>query len=230
MLARLVGKNRMKLSSRTLQVLKNFSTINPSLLFKTGNVLTTMSPMKTVMARATVKESFPQTYAIFDLSRFIGVLSVFNDPEIVMEDSFLVISENNRVVNYTYADPEMIVTPPDKPIKFPDDPEIEFSLPSDVLLSVMKAMNILQLSEFSVSGNGVKIYVGAVDTKNPTGDTYKIEVGETEHQFGMIFKSENIKLIAGDYNVKITSRGLGYFKGDDVEYWIPTESSSNFGS
>ena len=139
----------MKLSSRTLQVLKNFSTINPSLLFKTGNVLTTMSPMKTVMARATVKESFPQTYAIFDLSRFIGVLSVFNDPEIVMEDSFLVISENNRVVNYTYADPEMIVTPPDKPIKFPDDPEVEFSLPSDVLLSVMKAMNILQLSELS---------------------------------------------------------------------------------
>lgn len=220
----------MKLSSRTLQVLKNFSTINPSLLFKTGNVLTTMSPMKTVMARATVKESFPRTYAIFDLSRFIGVLSVFNDPEIVIENSYLIISENNRVVNYTYADPEMIVTPPDKPIKFPDDPEVQFSLPSDVLSSVMKAMNILQLSEFSVSGNGSKIYVGAVDTKNPTGDTYKIEVGVTEHQFGMIFKSENIKLIAGDYDVKITSRGLGYFRGDDVDYWIPTESSSNFSS
>lgn len=220
----------MKLSSRTLQVLKNFSSINPSLLFKTGNVLTTMSPMKTVMARATVKETFPQTYAIFDLSRFIGVLSVFNDPEIVMGDSFLIISENNRVVNYTYADPEMIVTPPDKPIKFPNDAEISFSLPGDVLGSVMKAMNILQLTEFSVSGNGGKIFVGAVDTKNPTGDTYKIDVGVTDHYFNMIFKSENIKLIAGDYDIKITSRGLGYFKGDDVEYWIPTESSSNFGS
>ena len=220
----------MKLSSRTLQILKNFSTINPSLLFKTGSVLTTMSPVKTVMARATVKETFPQTYAIFDLSRFIGVLSMFNDPDIKMEESFLVISENNRVVNYTYADPEMIVTPPDKPIKFPDDAEISFSMSSDVLSSVMKAINILQMSEFSVSGYDNKIYVGAVDTKNPTGDTYKIEVGATEHQFSMIFKSENIKLISGDYNVKITSRGLGYFKGDDVDYWIPTESSSNFGS
>ena len=220
----------MKLSSRTLQVLKNFSTINPSLLFRTGSVITTMSPMKTVMARATVKESFPQTYAIFDLSRFIGVLSMFNDPDIKMEQTFLVISENNRVVNYTYADPEMIVTPPDKPIKFPEDAEISFSMPADVLQSVLKAINILQMSEFSVTGRDNKICVGAVDTKNPTGDTYNIEVGTTEHNFSMIFKSENIKLIAGDYDVKITSRGLGYFKGDDVDYWIPTESSSNFGS
>ncbi|NDG30644.1 DNA polymerase [bacterium] len=220
----------MKLSSRTLQILKNFSTINPSLLFKTGSVLTTMSPMKTVMARATVRESFPQTYAIFDLSRFIGVLSMFGDPDVEMSDSFLVISEGNRVVNYTYADPEMIVTPPDKPIKFPDDAEIQFALPSDVLGSVLKAINILQMTEFSVNGTDGKIYVGAVDTKNPTGDTYKIEVGETNHLFSMIFKAENIKLISGDYDVKITSRGLGYFKGDDVEYWIPTESSSNFGS
>ncbi|NDB85983.1 MAG: hypothetical protein EB127_25275 [Alphaproteobacteria bacterium] len=219
----------MKLSSRTLQILKNFSTINPSLLFKTGSVLTTMSPVKTVMARATVKETFPQTYAIFDLSRFIGVLSMFNEPDIKMEESFLVISENNRVVNYTYADPEMIVTPPDKPIKFPEDAEIAFTMSSDVLSSVIKAINILQMNEFSVSGYDGKIHVGAVDTKNPTGDTYKIEVGSTEHNFNMIFKSENIKLISGDYNVKITSRGLGYFKGDDVEYWIPTESSSNFG-
>lgn len=220
----------MKLSSRTLQVLKNFSTINPSLLFRTGSVITTMSPMKTVMARATVKESFPQTYAIFDLSRFIGVLSMFNEPDIKMEQTFLVISESNRVVNYTYADPEMIVTPPDKPIKFPEDAEISFSMPADVLQSVLKAINILQMSEFSVTGQGGKICVGAVDTKNPTGDTYNIEVGTTEHNFSMIFKSENIKLIAGDYDVKITSRGLGYFKGDDVDYWIPTESSSNFGS
>jgi hypothetical protein len=186
--------------------------------------------MKTVMARATVKESFPQTYAIFDLSRFIGVLSMFNDPDIKMEQTFLVISENNRVVNYTYADPEMIVTPPDKPIKFPEDAEISFSMPADVLQSVLKAINILQMSEFSVTGRNNKICVGAVDTKNPTGDTYNIEVGTTEHNFSMIFKSENIKLIAGDYDVKITSRGLGYFKGDDVDYWIPTESSSNFGS
>ena len=220
----------MKLSSRTLQVLKNFSTINPSLLFRTGSVITTMSPMKTVMARATVKESFPQTYAIFDLSRFIGVLSMFNDPDIKMEQTFLVISENNRVVNYTYADPEMIVTPPDKPIKFPEDAEISFSMPADVLQSVLKTISILQMSEFSVTGRNNKICVGAVDTKNPTGDTYNIEVGTTEHNFSMIFKSENIKLIAGDYDVKITSRGLGYFKGDDVDYWIPTESSSNFGS
>lgn len=219
----------MKLTSRTLQVLKNFSTINPSLLFKTGNVITTMSPNKTVMARATVGEVFPQTYAIYDLSRFIGVLSMFDDPDVSMSDSFLVISEGNRVVNYTYADPEMIVTPPDKPIKFPEDAEIEFIMSSDVLSSVQKAINILQMPELSVSGEDGKVYVGAINSKNPTGDTFKIDVGVTEHNFNMVFKAENIKIIGGDYKVKITSRGLAYFQGDDVEYWIPTESSSSFG-
>lgn len=218
----------MKLSSRTLQVLKNFSTINPSLLFRAGSVLTTMSPNKTVMARATVKENFPQTYAIFDLSRFIGVLSMFNDPDITMSDSFLVISEDNQTVNYTYADPEMIVTPPDKPIRFPEDAEISFDMTAGVLTSVLKAINIMQLPEFSVIGEDGNIYVGAINTKNPTGDTYKIKVGETSHSFNMLFKAENIKVISGDYSVKITSRGLAYFKGDDVEYWIPTESGSAF--
>jgi hypothetical protein len=220
----------MKLTSRTLQVLKNFSTINPSLLFKAGSVITTMSPTKTIMARAVVKETFPTTYAIFDLSRFIGVLSMFNDPDIIMQDNYLVISENNKTVNYTYADPKMIVTPPDKQIKFPEDAEINFVLPADMLQSVLKAINILQMSELMVGSTDGKVFVGAIDTKNPTGDTYKIEVGTTEHSFNMIFKAENIKLIAGDYDVKITSRGLGHFKGDDVEYWIPTESSSNFSS
>lgn len=219
----------MKLSSRTLQVLKNFSTINPSLLFKNGSVITTMSPNKTVMARARVGEVFPQTYAIYDLSRFIGVLSMFSDPDVSMSDSFLVISEGNRVVNYTYADPEMIVTPPDKPIKFPEDAEIEFAMSADVLSSVLKAINILQMPELSVSGEDGRVYVGAINSKNPTGDTFKIEVGTTEHSFSMMFKAENIKIISGDYNVKITSRGLAYFQGDDVEYWIPTESSSSFG-
>lgn len=219
----------MKLTSRTLQVLKNFSTINPSLKFKTGSVITTMSPNKTVMARATVGEVFPQTYAIYDLSRFIGVLSMFDDPDVAMGDSFLVISEGNRVVNYTYADPEMIVTPPDKPIKFPEDAEIEFMMTSDVLSSVLKAINILQMPELSVSGEDGRVYVGAINSKNPTGDTFKIDVGTTEHNFNMVFKAENIKIIGGDYNVKITSRGLAYFRGDDVEYWIPTEASSSFG-
>lgn len=219
----------MKLTSRTLQVLKNFSTINPSLLFKTGNVLTTISPSRTVMARATVKETFPQTYAIYDLSRFIGVLSMFDDPDISMTDSYLVISEGNRTVNYTYADPEMIVTPPEKPLKFPEDAEISFAMPSAVLSNVMKAINIMQLPEFAVTGENGQVYVGAVNTKNPTGDTFKTSVGPTQHSFNMIFKAENIKIISGDYNVKITSKGLAYFQGDDVEYWIPTESSSVFG-
>lgn len=219
----------MKLTSRTLQILKNFSTINPSLLFKTGSVITTISPNKTVMARATVGEVFPQTYAIYDLSRFIGVLSMFNDPDIAMDDSFLVISEGNRVVNYTYADPEMIVTPPDKPIKFAQDAEIEFAMSADVLSSVQKAINILQMPELSVSGENGKVFVGAINSKNPTGDTFKIDVGTTEHNFNMVFKAENIKILGGDYNVKITSRGLAYFLGDGVEYWIPTESSSSFG-
>lgn len=217
----------MKIGARTLQILKNYSTINPSLLFKEGSTLVTMSPSKTMMVKATVEESFPQQFAIYDLSRFLGVMSLFKDPILEFNDSNVTLKGEGHSVNYTYADISMIEVPPSKEIPF-DNPEIEFTLTGENLTAIQRALGVLGQPEIAVIGDREKIYIATTDSKNPTSDQYKIEVGSTSHEFKMVFKSDNIKLMNASYNVRIQAKGVGHFKAEDIEYWIVAEASSNF--
>ena len=218
----------MKLESKTIQILKNFSSINPSIQFNPGTALSTISPMKTVVAKATMAETIPSSFAIYDLSKFLGVLSLFESPELIIGERSMDISGGSQKVSYTFADPKLIVTPNDKEIKMPPA-EIQFRLTGDDLSKVLKAMGVLQLPEISVTGDGQSMYIEAIDSKNPSSDTYKVRLADTELSFKMIFKAENIKIMSGDYDVQISSQGIAYFKGTDVEYWIATEASSTFG-
>lgn len=218
----------MKLESRTIQILKNFSSINPSIQFNPGSALSTISPMKTVVAKATITEMIPNSFAIYDLSKFLGVLSLFESPELIIGERSMDISGGQQKVSYTFADPKLIVTPNDKEIKMPPT-EIQFRLLGDDLTKVLKAMGVLQLPEIAVTGDGQAMYIEAIDSKNPSSDTYKVQLATTELTFKMIFKAENIKIMAGDYDVQISSQGIAHFKGSDVEYWIATEASSTFG-
>lgn len=227
----------MKFEGRTLQILKNYATINPSLQFRkgsgNGSTLTTMSPNKTVMAKASIKEDIPSDFAIYDLSRFLGVLSLFDSPNIILDTSHLNISGNSRQVQYTYADPKMIVSPGDKEVKLPE-PEISFSLQSDVLQSVVKAMGVLGLPEIAVAGNKGAIKVQAIDSKNPSSDVYSVDITSPIYsinqnaEFKMIFLAENIKILPEHYLLSISSKGIAHFKGNDIEYWVATESSSTY--
>lgn len=217
----------MKIGTRTAQILKNFATINPSLLFKPGSSLVTVSPNKTMMVKATVEESFPLQFAIYDLSRLLGVLSLFNEPELDFDTQHLNIKSGNQSVSYTYADVSMIEVPPNKTVELKTK-EIKFTLTADHLSSIQRALGVLGLPEIAVVGDREKIYLTTSDTRNPTSDQYSIEVGETTHEFKIVFKSENIKLLSAAYEVEISSQGIGHFKTSDIEYWIVAESSSTF--
>ena len=218
----------MQLDTRTVQVLKNFSSINPSILFKPGAVPTTVSPQKTVMARAAITETIPKSFAIYDLSRFLGVLSLFEKPTLTIDDKSMIIAGGQQKVSYTFADPKLIVTPNDKEVKMPDC-EINFKLTADDLNKVLKAMGVLQLPEIAVTGDGESMNIEAIDSKNPSSDNYKVRLADTSLSFKMIFKAENIKIMSGDYDVAISSKGIAYFHGSNIEYWIATEASSTFG-
>ena len=54
----------MKLSEKTLNLLKNFSTINQSILFKKGSSLRTISVMKNILAEAVLEDEIPRDYGI----------------------------------------------------------------------------------------------------------------------------------------------------------------------
>lgn len=218
----------MNLDPRTLQILKSFAAINPSIHFKDGTTLKTISPTKTVMAKAILTDGFEQPFAIYDLSRFLGVLSLFENPDLTITDKHVEIrGKNGDSINYVVADASNIVTPPEKDIKLPSI-DATFSLKADDFSRVIKALSVLGLPEIAVVGDEGKVFLQAADSKNPTGDVYRTPVGETDRTFRAIFKSENLKILPGDYEVEISKAGLSHFTGEGVEYWIAMEGTSKF--
>lgn len=217
----------MKFEQRTVQVLKNFASINNSIMFKKGNKLATISPSKTVMAIADIDETIPGNFAIYDLSRFLGTVSLFQNPELSVHDKFMEISEGSNKFNYTFTDPSLITVPPEKTLKL-DDPEIQFELTEVDLQKVMRALSVASLPDIVVAGKDGKILIQAADTKGSTNDVYSVEVGDTDAEFRMIFRSENIKLLPGDYSVAISSKKLANFKGKGIEYWVAVEATSSY--
>ena len=217
----------MNFSENTLAVLKNFSSINSGMLFRTGNTVRTISPQKTIMAKAEVDDTFEQDFAIFDLPRFLGVLSLFEKPEIQLGVNSAVIVDDKRKLVYTYADVSTFATPPSKDVTFPV-PEITFVLKAADLQKVQRTGNVLQLPEVAVVGNGSTISLKAYDSKNPTADSYSSVIGETDHTFNAIFKNENLKMIPNDYEVSISSRGISRFEAPKITYWVATEATSTY--
>lgn len=217
----------MQLSAKTINVLKNFSTINPSIVLKPGTTVATISPNKTIMARATVPDNFNGTYGIYALNRFISALSLFESADIEFGTESARISSNNRSIVYHYSDPSVIMVPPEREIKLPSV-DVEFRLTNKDIQTVMKALGVLGLPEIAVVGDGSTVSLQAVDTKAGSADTYSIDVGETDKAFRAIFRAENMKMMDGDYTVRLSSKGISQFVGMDIEYWIAIESTSTW--
>jgi hypothetical protein len=219
----------MKLSEHTVNVLKNFSNINPMLLVNPGSSLTTMNINKSIFALADVEENFPSQFAIFELPKFLGVLSLFKEPELEFGSKQVKIVADRQSVNYTFADPSMIVAPdPNKNINFPAA-DIEFSISQEELQRVVRATAVLQLPDIAVVGDGENISITATNSKNPTTDGFSIVVGNTDKNFTMYFEvSDIIKLISSDYNVKISSKGLSQWRSDNVLYYVAVKANSSF--
>lgn len=215
----------MKFSDETLAILKNFSSINPSVMFKPGQIIRTISPQKTVMAAAIVEENFDQKAAVYDLSRFLSTLTLFTNPDVEFQDDKFVIKSGRSKVNYTYASESMIITPPDKDIPISGD--IQVNIKWEHIQSVIRAAGVLSLAEVAFVGDGKTISLAAVDSKNPTADKYDVVVADDVETdpFEMLIKVENMKLIPSDYEVNLSSKGLAHFKSPKVQYWIAVQSA-----
>ena len=221
----------MKLSKHTLNMLKNFSDINMSIEIKKGNVLRTVSVQKNILAQAELEEEFPQDFAIYELNRFLGAVSLFDDPEFTFNGKSTNIGTSKHSVDYVYCDPSMIVTPPENNITFPD-PEVKFTLTQDALSQVLKASNVLGTPEISVESDSGNINIKALDVNNDSTDTFTVALDEkSDSKFRFVFKTENMKMLPGNYDVEISSKGISHYtmQGLKLEYWIATEASSTFG-
>lgn len=220
----------MKLSDNALAILKNFAGINNSILVKQGNKLRTISVAKNILAEAEIKEDFPRDFAIYDLNQFLNGLSLHQDPDLDFnQDSYLSIKEGKRRVKYFFADPNVIISPPEKEITLPSQ-DVCFQLDSVTLEKLTKAAAVYQLPDMSAIGENGVIKLVVRDKKNDTSNEYAIVVGETSDEFEFNFKVENIKIIPGAYDVVVSSKLLSKFTNTkyNLTYYIALEPDSTF--
>jgi len=222
----------MKLSEKTLALLKNFSTINQSILFKKGNTLRTMSVMKNILAEADIEEEIPQDFAIYDLVQFLNGIDLYDNHELDFKNEshlFIRGGKNNRT-KYFFADPSVIVAPPEKTLTLPSE-DVCFTFDNNQLISILKASAIYGLPDLSAVGEAGVVKLVVRDKKNDTSNEFAINVGETDREFSFNFKVENIKILAGSYNVVISEKLLSRFVNENynLTYFIALEPDSTFG-
>ena len=219
----------MKISEETRSILKNFATINSGIKVGTGNQLQTISNMKNILATANVPETFSQEFSIYNLVEFLGAVSLLDNPDFNFNDNSLSISDTDTSMTYFYAS-EGMVTSPDKMITMPDA-EIKIDLSSTLLNELQKAASVLGVNDLQLVSDGTNIKLVVTDKKNTTSNTFSRIVGEGNGvSFTMNFKIENLKILDGNYEVFVSSKGISNFKNKDVdlEYFIALEPDSKY--
>ncbi len=223
----------MKLSNDTLNILKNFASINTGIVFHQGKTIKTISGNKNILAEATITEEIPVEFGVYDLNNFLTVLSLHKEePVIDFGDKMAVISglSGRSKLNYRFCDPTMVVAPPAKPIAMPDA-EIAFELSETDLEWVIRSSSVLSSPNIAVVSDGSKISLQCFDATNDAASTNTLDVTDGNgDRFKMIFKTEALKMIPGSYDVRVSSKGVSHFrnKAKDLQYWITTEAGSTY--
>jgi len=223
----------MKLTPEVIQVFKNFCSINTNLVVKQGNRIRTKSIAGQLLGEVNFDDvTFPMDFAIYDLNEFIGVLSMFTEPELVFDDGLLTIKQGKLSVKYRYGDVDTFkVVPPQNELKQPPC-EIKFDLEQSEFASLIRAASIMKLQEIAIVSDGSKVVAKAYDSNNPLSNDFSIDIDmDTDVPFTMIMAVDNLKLIPGDYSVAVTSKKVAFFKNKkmDLSYVVMMNSNSVYG-
>jgi len=224
----------MELSENTLNVLKNFSGINPNMMIRSGKTIKTISEARTVLSTAVVDADFPKDFGIYDLNEFMGVLQLVDTPNLKFEDDYVIVNDSTgrSKVKYFYSSEDTLTTP-QKDITMPEA-DVKFKLDNETLNKLKRAASTLGHSEISISGKDGVLSLSVVDSQNKTSNVFSIDVdGEfgNDATFNFILSTNNLKILPGDYEVEISRKLISQFKHTslDVKYWIALEKTSTFG-
>ena len=224
----------MELSNFTMQVLKNFATVNSNVVIKPGNTIMTMAEPKNILGQATVTEDFPQQFGIYDLQEFLNVLGLVDSPRVRFEPNHVLIGDSTgrAEIKYFFSDPEML-TSPSKAIDMPE-PDVVFELDQSTLNNLKRAASALGHSEMSIRYVDGLIRLSIIDPDNASSNTYSIDISGdcklTDCNF--IIDIANLKLIPSDYKVEISTKLISQFTSMEdsmnLRYWIALEKTSNY--
>ena len=178
----------MKLSDKTISLLENFSSINQSILVKKGSKLRTISVMKNILAEAEVDENFERDFGIYELPQFLNGINLMNDPDLdLRNETYMIIRDGKSTkVKFAFADPDVIITPPEKQMKLPSS-DVTFQLDSIQLGKLLKASSVYQLPDLSAVGNGKEVTLVVSDRKNDNSNEFSLVVGRTDQVFAVSY-------------------------------------------
>lgn len=213
---------KMRLSKETFNILKNFSAINSNILIKPGNVLRTVSAGMNIYAEAKIQEEFDCEVAIWDLNKFLGVVSMFANPDLEFHDTHVDISNGRSSVTYYYSEPTLL-TVPNRKIQMPSV-LFSFDLDEQDLNEILKASSILQVSDLQIMAGDGEIKIVVVDSANDSSNNFSVVVMEdySGPDYSGTFKVSEIKFLPGSYKVELTSSIISRFshKSQDLVYYI----------
>ena len=221
--------SKVILSKKTLDVLKNFSTINSSIVFRKGSTVRTISNAENILAKFTGEEVFPNDFAIYDLSQFLSGISLFSDPQLEFDnESFVNIRGGRQSARYYFSDPEITLkSAPEKNVKFPGA-DLQFNLTGEDLIALQKASAVYSLPDLTFQSeegsNEIKLILR--DKENDTSNTYDLTVaGNATGTYSLDVKIENIRLLPGGYNVKVSKHLISEWTNQNVDltYYIALE-------
>lgn len=224
----------MKFSLETLNILKNFATINGNLVVKEGSVIRTISEAKNILAQATIAEKFPQSFGLYDLSEFLSVFSLIENPvlEFVSDSVLIKDADSNTTVTYRFANSDILTSPQSKSITMPN-PEVELEFSSDTINRLRKAAGVLGHQILAIHGDKGKITLSICNPKDQSSNIYSMaldKASECKNTFTFQFLISNLKLISGDYRVKLSSKLISEWKlkSSELTYWLALEKTSKF--
>lgn len=218
----------MKIDSFTISVLENFATIHPSIHIKEGSILETMQPLtKAIKATAVVDTVFPRSFSLYNLWKFISVLNMYKDPDVIFGEDAIKIGGGNRITKLLYSEDGLVDKVPSKKMKLPSV-DVTTYIASHAMKDIEKARKVLKVEEVLVVGDGKIVSIQAADSSNPLGDVHSVDLGTTDKTFKAVFRAENLMIMSNDYDVEICRDGIARFKNDRLEYFIAVEDSSEF--
>ena len=224
----------MKLSDKTLAVLKNFSSINSGIAFKAGNKISTVSPQKNILADAEIDETIPRDFCIYDLNNFLSAISLFRDgAELAFDDRNVIIkniSDGRTSIKYRFTDPTMVIGAPDRRPNI-QEVDVSFTFTQEDFNWVTKTASVLGSPNIAIESDGSVVGITTFDANNDSAHVNTTNLTNMDGNgktYKLIFKTENLKMIPGEYNVEISSKGIAKFTGktDNIVYFVTLETSS----
>lgn len=213
----------MKLSKPTLATLKNFSTINQSIVIKPGNIIETISNVKDIYAKSSIEETFDKQVCIYDLNELLGVIGLFEDPEIELGDSYLTLKQGKITQKYYYADSTVVTSPPENGVTLPSE-EVQLTIDRNTLSMLIRACSINNATDMTFSNKGILVH----DKSIPNSNVFSVDIPETNDTYELSISVDMLKMVPDDYKVAICTKGLVKFEGNYITYYVALQPEGKY--